>query len=103
MLKDAADYKKKRSKQTKSAVEKKNWLEGGLKELKRASTEMKREIRRRATPNILGGVNRFRVARKAPATNPALPTPGFRRGRISMSCRGLHDAWYVIRDESLRY
>ena len=53
MLDDAADYKKKRSKQTKSAVEKKKWLEGGLKTLKKASTEMKREIRRLLTENTL--------------------------------------------------
>ena len=46
MMSDVNAYKKKRSLQNKSVTEKAKWLQGGLKTLKRASTEMKREIRR---------------------------------------------------------
>ena len=53
MLSDIKEYKQKRSQQNKSEVEKKLWLEGGLKDLKRASTEYKREIRRQLAENTL--------------------------------------------------
>ena len=53
MLSDINLYKKKRSQQNKSEVEKSKWLEGGLKTLKKASTEYKREIRRLLAENTL--------------------------------------------------
>ena len=53
MMSDVNAYKKKRSLQNKSVTEKAKWLEGGLKTLKRASTEMKREIRRLLLENTL--------------------------------------------------
>ena len=53
MLSDIKEYKHKRSQQNKSEVEKTKWLEDGLKQLKKASTEMKREIRRLLTENTL--------------------------------------------------
>ena len=53
MMSDVNSYKKKRSLQNKSETEKAKWLEGGLKTLKKASTEMKREIRRLLLENSL--------------------------------------------------
>ena len=53
MMSDVNAYKKKRSLQNKSETEKAKWLEGGLKTLKKASTEMKREIRRLLLENNL--------------------------------------------------
>ena len=53
MMSDVNAYKKKMSLQNKSETEKAKWLEGGLKTLKKASTEMKREIRRLLLENNL--------------------------------------------------
>ena len=53
MMSDVNAYKKKRSLQNKSEPEKEKWLVGGLKTLKKASTEMKREIRRVLLENTI--------------------------------------------------
>ena len=53
MIRDGNAYKKKRAKQQKTPIEKKKWLPGGLKQLKKASTEMKREIRRLLMQNTI--------------------------------------------------
>ena len=53
MIRDVNAYKTKRAKQQKTPIEKKKWLPGGLKQLKKASTEMKREIRRLLMENTI--------------------------------------------------